>query len=163
MVVPVAVVEESETPQAYLTTSSTTMRNAGVEDVVDIGRLSPLGHAYRPRPLLKLDALNAARCFTAGRWDRNGARLGHSCREPCWLHRIGAVCSHPRHPARTVRKGSPLDCLSGWGQRVVPVGVPVVAGDVEGSEFGIGDLDAFLVPLLVASGPDREPAVCRGR
>ena len=61
-----------------------------------------------------------------------------------------------------IAKGSPLDCLSGWGDGVVPVGVPVVAGDVESGEFSVGDLDAFLVPFGVASGPDREPRLRGG-
>ena len=39
-------------------------------------------------------------------------------------------------------------------QGVVPVGVPVVAGERNGGEVGVADLAAFLVPVHVASGLD---------
>jgi hypothetical protein len=40
---------------------------------------------------------------------------------------------------------------------VVPVAVPIVADEGQGVELGVGDLDAFGVPLAVALGFDRRP------
>ena len=49
-----------------------------------------------------------------------------------------------------------MGCIA---NRVVPVAVPVVFGDRDGVELGVGDLDAFGVHVGVIGGPDGEPAL----